>query len=88
MREDLNKRHIETEKKFYSIMNKKRSLLLSSIFAGIGSIILYIQYWQVKCNKITDLWLWILMVGIIFIALTLVGYFIFEYERVKYTEKR
>jgi len=87
MRIDLKKRHIETEKKFYARMDKKRLFLLSSIIAGIGSLFLYIQYWLVECSSITNFWLWTLMVIILFFALTLIGYFVFKYEREKYTEK-
>ena len=86
MRLDLKKRHIETEKKFYTRMNKKRSFLLSSVLVGTGSIFLYIQYWLVECSTVIDLWLWTLFVGILFFSLTSVGYFVFEYERKKYTE--
>ena len=87
MRKDLIKRHIETEMKFYKKMNKKRLFLLSSIFAGIGSFLLYIQYWLTECSPITELWLWTLLVSILFFTLTLIGYFVFEYERKKYIKK-
>ena len=88
MRIDLKKRHIENEKKFYTRMNKKRSFLLSSVFAGTGFFFLYVQYWLAECSTAIDLWLWTLVVGILFFALTLIGYFVFEYERKKYTEKK
>ena len=88
MQIDFKKRHIETEKKFYKRMNKKRLFLLSLIIAGAGSLFLYVQYWLAECSKTIELWLWTLVVGILFIALTLIGYFVFEYERKKYTEKK
>jgi len=88
MQIDLKKRHIETEKKFYTKMNKKRSFLISLIFAGTGSIFLYIQYWLTECSAEINLRLWTLAVAILFSALTLAGYLVFEYERKKYTEKK
>jgi hypothetical protein len=87
METDFKKRHIETEKKFYKIMNKKRLFLLSLIFAGAGSVFLYVQYWLIKCCKTVELWIWTLAVGILFIILTITGYFIFERDRKKYTQE-
>ena len=88
MQIDFKKRHMETEKKFYKRMNKKRLFLLSLVIAGAGSLFLYVQYWLAECSKIIELWLWTLAIGILFIVLTLIGYFVFEYERKKYTEKK
>ena len=85
METDFKKRHIETEKKFYKIMNKKRLFLLSLLIAGAGCIFLYVQYWLIKCCKTIELWIWTLTVGILFTILTLIGYVVFEHDRKKYT---
>ena len=87
MRIDYKKRHIETEKRFYQKMNSKKTLLLTLVIVGLGSFFLYIQYWSIDCCEAIELWLWTLIVGILFVVLTLIGYSMFEYERKKYTEK-
>ena len=87
MRIDYQKRHIETEKRFYSLMNSKKTFILTLIIVGLGSFFLYIQYWSIDCHRAIELWFWTLIVVILFVALTLIGYSMFEYERKKYTEK-
>lgn len=88
MQTDFKKRHIETEKKFYTIMNKKRLFLLSLLIAGAGSIFLYVQYWLIKCCKTIELWIWTSTVGTLFVILTIIGYLVFEYESKKYTAEK
>jgi len=87
MQIDYKKRHIETEKIFYKKMNKQKTFLLTLAIVGLGSFFLYIQYWSIDRCRAIELWFWTLIVGILFVALTLIGYFVFEYERKKYTEK-
>jgi hypothetical protein len=78
--------HIETEKKFYKMMNKKRSFLLSLIIAGFGFVYLYYQFFSIKiCDK-NELLFWPVILGFLFIIQTMIGYSIFEYERKKYTK--
>lgn len=87
MQIDYKKRHIETEKRFYQKMNRQKTLLLTLAIVGLGSFFLYIQYWSIDRCRAIELWFWTLIVGILFVALTLIGYFVFEHERKKYTEK-
>lgn len=87
MKIDYNKRHIETEKNFYKKMNKKRSFLLSLAIAGIGYIFLCIRCWQIGVSGTIQELVWVISVAVLFVALTFIGYFVFEYERKKYTEK-
>ena len=84
---DLKKKHIETEKRFYKKMNKQKSFLLSLIIVGLGSFYLYFQYLQVGHLGTMEFLFWTLFVGVLFASQTLIGYFVFEYERKKYIEK-
>jgi len=83
---DYKQRHIETEKKFYTKMNQKRNFLLTISIVGIGLFYLYIQYWSIKQFESIGLFLWSLLIGILFVVETIIGYSIFEYERKKYIE--
>ena len=87
MKIDYNKRHIETEKNFYKKMNKKRSFLLSLAIAGIGYIFLCIRCWEIGVFGTIQELLWVITVAVLFVALTFIGYFVFEYERKKWTRK-
>jgi len=87
MQIDYKKRHIETEKRFYQKMNRQKTFLLTLAIVGVGSFFLYIQYWSIDRCMAIELWFWTLIVGILFVTLTLIGYSVFEYERKKYTEK-
>jgi len=87
MQMNYKKRHIETEKRFYQKMNSKKTFLLTLAIVGLGSFFLYIQYWSIDRCMAIELWFWTLIVGILFVALTLIGHSVFEYERKKYTEK-
>ena len=79
-----NKKHIETEKKFYKKMNKQKTFLLTLLIAGAGSFFLYSRYWSIESCKVIDLSIWTLIVGILFVSQVLIGHSIFEYERKKY----
>ena len=82
---DYKKRHIETETKFYSKMNKKRSFLLSLFIVGIGYIFLAIRFWSIGfCGGIKEL-LWLFTMIILFVVLIYLGFLIFEHERKKWT---
>ena len=83
---DYKKTHIETEKKFYMIMNQKRTFLLTILIVGTGLFYLYIQYWSIKQFEAIGIFLWSLLIGILFVVETIIGYSIFEYERKKYIE--
>jgi len=87
MKVDYNKRHIETEGNFYKKMNKKRSFLLSLAIAGIGYIFLCIRCWEIGVSGTIQELLWVITVAVLFVALTFIGYFVFEYERKKWTVK-
>ena len=87
MRIDYKKRHIETEKRFYQKMNRQKTFLLTLAIVGLGSFFLYIQYWSIDHCRAMELCLWTLIGVILFFALTLIGYSVFEHERKKYTEK-
>ena len=87
MKVDYNKRYIETEKNFYKKMNKKRSFLLSLAIAGIGYIFLCIRCWEIGVSGTIQELLWVITVAVLFVALTFIGYFVFEYVRKKWTEK-
>ena len=87
MKVDYNKRYIETEKNFCKKMNKKRSFLLSLAIAGIGYIFLCIRCWEIGVSGTIQELLWVITVAVLFVALTFIGYFVFEYERKKWTEK-
>ena len=87
MRIDLEKTHIETEKRFYKKMNKQKSFLLSLIIVGLGSFYLYFQYWLVEHPGTIEFLFWTLFVGVLFASQTLIGYSVFEYERKKYIGK-
>ena len=87
MKMDYNKRHIETEKKFYKKMNKKRSFLLSLAIAGIGYIFLIIRCWSIGVSGTIQELAWVIAVVVLFVDLTVIGYFVFEHERKKWTEK-
>lgn len=87
MQIDYKKGHIETEKRFYQKMNKQKTFLLTLVIVGLGSFFLYIQYWSIEHSDSIDLVIWTLIVGILFVSQTLIGYSLFEYERKKYIEK-
>jgi hypothetical protein len=77
--------HIETETKFYKMMNKKRSFLLSLVISGVGFLYLYYQFSSIKiCGN--ELFFWPLILAVLFVLQTAIGYSIFEYERKKYTK--
>jgi len=84
---DLEKTHIETEKRFYKKMNKQKSFLLSLIIVGLGSFYLYFQYWPVEHLGTMEFLFLTLFVGVLFVSQTLIGYFVFEYGRKKYIGK-
>ena len=84
---DIEKMHIETEKRFYRKMNKQKSFLLSLIIVGLGSLYLYFRYWLVEHLGTTEFLFWNLFVGVLFASQTLIGYSVFEYERKKYIGK-
>ena len=84
MQIEYKKRHIETEKKFYSKMNQRRTFLLTTLIVGIGLFYLYIQYWSIKQFEGIGLFLWSLLIVILFVVESIIGYSIFEYERKKY----
>jgi len=79
------KRHIETEKKIYQIMDKRKTFLLTLAIVGLGSFFLYIRHWSIK--KPMDSLIWTSIVGIIFVVQTIMGYNLFECERKKYIDK-
>ena len=80
----FEKIHIETEKKFYQKMNKKKSFLITLVIVGVGSLFLYNQFWSIEHSETIELWVWTLIVGILFVSETLIGYSVFENERKKY----
>ena len=84
MHMDYNKKHIETEKRFYRKMDKQKTFLLTLLIVGTGSFFLYSRYWSISGYKVMDLSIWTLIVGILFVSQVLVGHYIFEYERKKY----
>lgn len=84
MQIDYNKKHIETEKRFYKKMNKQKTFLLTLLIVGLGSFFLYSRYWSISGYKVVDLSIWTLIVGILFVSQVLVGHYIFEYERKRY----
>ena len=81
---DYKNRHIETEKKFYMKMSQMKTLLLTIFIVGIGLFYLYIQYWSIKQIESIGLFFWSLVIIILFVVETIIGYSIFEYERKKY----
>ena len=83
---DYKKRHIETEKKFYKNISQKGTFLLSIIIVGTGLFYLFIQYWSIEQFEVIGLSLWSLIIVILFVSETIIGYSIFEYERKKYNE--
>jgi hypothetical protein len=87
MQIDYKKRHIETEKRFYQKMNKQKTLLITILIVGLGSLFLYYQYWIINQPSSTNLLSWTLMVGILFVFQTIIGHYLFEHERRKYIEK-
>lgn len=84
MQIDYKQRHIETEKIFYQKMNKQKTLLLTILIVGLGSLFLYYQYWIIGQSRSISLVIWTLIVGILFVSQTIIGYSLFEYERKKY----
>ena len=82
MKIEYKNRHIETERKFYQMMNKQKTFILTLGIVGLGSFFLYIQLWSIK--KPLNLMFWTLIIGILFVVQTMIGYHIFEYERKKY----
>ena len=87
MQIDYKKRHIETEKRFYQKMNRQKTFLLTLAIVGFGSFFLYTQYWSIDGCRPIELWLWTLIVGLLFVSLTLIGHYMFEYERKKWIVK-
>jgi fatty acid desaturase len=85
MKVDYNKRHIETEKKFYKRMNKKRSFLLSLGIASIGYIFLFIRLYIIGYSGTAQELIWVITMVALFFELTVIGYFVFEHERKKWT---
>jgi fatty acid desaturase len=85
MKMDYNKRHIETEKKFYKKMSKKRSFLLSFGIASIGYIFLIIRCWITGVHGTIEELIWVITVAVLFVELTFIGYYYFEHERKKWT---
>jgi len=81
---DYKNKHIETEKRFYMKMNQKKTFLLTVLIVGFGLFYLYIQYWSIKQIEEIGLYLWSLLIILLFIIETMIGYSIFEYERKKY----
>ena len=55
MQLDYNKKHIETEKRFYKKMNKQKTFLLTLLIVGAGSFFLYSRYWSISGYKVMDL---------------------------------
>ena len=84
MQLDYNKKHIETEKRFYQKMDKQKTFLITLLIVGVGSSFLYSRYWSISGYKVMDLSIWTLIVVILFVSQVLVGHYIFEYERKKY----
>lgn len=84
MQLEYNKKHIETEKRFYQKMDKQKTFLLTLLIVGVGSFFLYSRYWSISGYKVMDLSIWTLIVVILFVSQVLVGHYIFEYERKKY----
>ena len=87
MKVDYNKRHIETERNFYKKMNKKRSFLLSLFIVAVGYIILCYRCWSIGISGAVQELIWMIFVAVIFIGLTFAGYFLFEFERKRWTVK-
>ncbi len=85
MQIDYKKRHIETEKRFYKIMNRQKTFLLTLAIVGLGSLFLYYQYWIIDHSNTINLVIWTLFVSILFVSQTIIGHSIFEHERKKYT---
>jgi hypothetical protein len=81
---DYKNKHIETEKRFYMKMDRKKTFLLSLLIVGIGLLYLYSQYWSIEQVEEIGLFLWSLIIVILFFVETMIGYSIFEYERKKY----
>jgi len=81
---EYKKTHIETEIKFYTKMNQRRTFFLTTLIVGIGLFYLYIQYWSIKQFEGIGLFLWSLLIVILFVVESIIGYSIFEYERKKY----
>lgn len=65
-------------------MNQKRTFLLTILIVGIGLFYLYLQYWSIKQIEEIGLFFWSLIIGILFLVETIIGYLIFENERKKY----
>ena len=85
MKVDYNKRHIEIERNFYRKMNQKRSFLLSLLIVGFGYMILCYRCGSVGISGAIQELIWMLFVAILFVGLTFVGYFLFEYEGKRWT---
>lgn len=83
----MRKDHEEVERNFYKKMNKKRSFLLSLLIVGIGYIFLCYRCWSIGISGAIQELIWILFVIILFVGLTFAGYFLFEYERKRWTAK-
>lgn len=66
-------------------MNRQKTFLLTLVIVGLGSFLLYYQYWIIDHLNTINLVIWTLFVGILFVFQTIIGHSIFEYERKKYT---
>jgi len=77
----------EVERNFYKKMNKKRSFLLSILIVGFGYIILCYRCWSIGISGAIQELIWMIFVAILFVCLTFAGYFLFEYERKRWTAK-
>jgi hypothetical protein len=79
--------HELVERKFYRKMNKKRSFLLSLVIVGTGYTFLCIRCWSIGISGAIQELLWMIFVAVLFVALTFIGYFVFEHERKKWAAK-
>ena len=86
MSKDFEKKHIETEIKFYKKMSKKKSFLITLLIVGVGFLFLYNQFLSIDHSESLELWIWTLIVVILFVSEMLIGYSVFEYERKKYVK--
>ena len=81
---DYKKRHIETEKKFYRIMDKKRTLVLTIFIVSIGIFFLLFKVFSYENLKLIEKIFWIFFIIILFFFQTFIGQLIFKNERKKY----
>jgi hypothetical protein len=81
---DLQRRHLETERRFYKSMNKKRSFFLSFVIVLAGFLVLYYSLLRFDSGNIINSWLLFLFVGSLLVVETMIAYYLFEYHRRKY----